>query len=313
MSACPSIVVVGSLNADLVVRVRSFPQAGETVSGDAFARFPGGKGANQAYAAARLGGRAAMIGLVGDDEPGAWLIAHLAAAGVETSAVGRSPSEPTGVALITIDEGGQNHIVLVPGANARMTPDRVTAATRVIETAALVLLQLEIPVETVLAAARAAKRAGAVVVLDPAPARPVPDELLRLADYLTPNETELAALTGGGASGSIDGMRHRVSTLGARGCRRVVVKSGSAGAYLFADRHEGLHWPAHAVAAVDTTAAGDAFNAGLAVALADGADVVTAGRFATAAAAISVTRAGAQPSMPDRGEVDALLAGRQPA
>jgi ribokinase len=165
----------------------------------------------------------------------------------------------------------------------------------------------------VLAAARAAKRAGALVLLDPAPARPMPDELLRLADYVTPNETELAALTGGGAIASTDDLRHRVRALSARGCRRVVVKCGSAGAYLFGARHEALHWPAHAVGAVDTTAAGDAFNAGLAVALADGADVLTAGRFATAAAAISVTRAGAQPSKPDRDEVDALLAGRQPA
>ena len=313
MSAPPSIVVVGSLNADLVVRVRSFPRAGETIAGDAFARFPGGKGANQAYAAARLGARAAMIGLVGDDEPGSWLVGHLAAAGVDTSAVGRSASEPTGVALITIDAGGQNHIVLVPGANARVTPDTVAAATRVIEKAAVVMLQLEIPIESVFAAARAAKRAGALVMLDPAPAGTLPDDLLRLADYVTPNETELAALTGGGAIASIDDMRHRVKALGGRGCQRVVVKCGSAGAYLFDERHEALHWAAHAVAAVDTTAAGDAFNAGLAVALADGADVVIAGRFAAAAAAISVTRAGAQPSMPERDEVDALLAGGQPA
>ena len=312
MSSGQSIVVVGSLNADLVVRVRRFPQPGETIDGQGFARYPGGKGANQAYAAARLGGSAAMVGLVGDDEPGTWLVRHLRAVGVDTAAVGHAPSEPTGVALITIDAGGQNHIVLVPGANACMTAHVLERAAGLIGGAAVVMLQLEVPIDTVVAAARAAKAAGAIVVLDPAPARPVPDELLRLADYVTPNETELAALTGGGVTGSIDDIIRRVGALNARGSRRVVVKCGEAGAYLFVEGHPTVHWAAHAVQAVDTTAAGDAFNAAFAVALAEGAEAAAAGRFAAAAAAISVTRAGAQPGMPDRREVEALLAGRRP-
>jgi ribokinase len=312
MSAGPLIVVVGSLNADLVVRVRRFPRAGETIDGEGFARYPGGKGANQAYAAARLGGRAAMVGLVGNDEPGSWLVECLRAGGVDTAAVGHAPGEPTGVALITIDGEGQNHIVVVPGANASMTASLLARAAGPIGDAAVVMLQLEIPVETVVAAARAARAAGAIVIVDPAPARPVPDELLQLADYVTPNETELAVLTGGGTAGSIDDIRRRAGQLHARGCRRVVVKCGGAGAYLFVEGRAALHWPPHAVDAVDTTAAGDAFNAAFAVALAEGEDAAAAGRFAAAAAAVSVTRAGAQPGMPDRREVDELLAGPRP-
>ena len=312
MSAGPLIVVVGSLNADLVVRVRRFPRAGETIEGEGFARYPGGKGANQAYAAARLGGRAAMVGLVGRDEPGSWLVEHLRGVGVDTAGVGHTADEPTGVALITIDAEGQNHIVLVPGANGGMTASLLARAAEMIGEAAVVLLQLEIPVETVVAAARAAQAASATVILDPAPARPVPDDLLRLADYVTPNETELAVLTGGGTTGSMDDIRRRAGQLHARGCRRVVVKCGRAGAYLFVEGRAALHWPPHAVDPVDTTAAGDAFNAAFAVALAAGEDAAAAGRFAAAAAAVSVTRAGAQPSMPDRREVEALLAGARP-
>jgi ribokinase len=305
-SDAASIVVVGSLNADLVVHVERFPRAGETLSGHGFARFPGGKGANQAYAAARLGGAAAMLGQVGADDHGTWLTTHLADAGVDTSRVVRHDVEPTGVALITVDASGQNQIVLVPGANGGFTPDRFVPVESALARARVALLQLEIPLETVVAAARAAHRAGATVILDPAPAQALPDALIALADYLTPNETELASLTGGGHVRDEGDVRARAAQLLARGAARVLVKWGDRGAALVT--RDGEHWwRAHAVHVVDTTAAGDAFNGAFAVALAEGASPEVAGRFATAAAALAVTRPGAQPGMPSRGEVERLL------
>jgi ribokinase len=301
-----SIVIVGSLNADLVVRVPRFPRPGETLTGDRFMRFPGGKGANQAYAAARLGGVVAMVGQVGADEHGTWLVAHLADAGVDTSQVLRDGAAPTGVALITIDTAGQNQIVLVPGANGTFTPDRFAGTSVAVGHSRVVLLQLEIPLATVVAGAHSARAAGAIVVLDPAPAQMLPDTLLPLADYLTPNETELATLTGGGEVRDVADLRERAAQLLARGAERVLVKWGARGAVLITQGSE-RWWPAHQVDVVDTTAAGDAFNGAFAVALAEGASSDAAGRFATAAAALAVTRAGAQPGMPDRVEVDALL------
>jgi ribokinase len=302
-----SIVVIGSLNADLVVHVDRFPHAGETLSGSRFTRFPGGKGANQAYAAARLSGAAAMVGQVGADDHGAWLITHLTGAGVDTSRVVRDAVEPTGVALITIDAAGQNQIVLVAGANGTFTPDRFVPVTSALARARVVLLQLEIPLDTVLAAARAARAAGATVILDPAPAQAIPDALIALADYLTPNETELASLTGGGQVRDAGDVRARAGQLLARGAACVLVKWGARGAALLT-RDSERWWPAHAVAVVDTTAAGDAFNGAFAVALAEGASADAAGRFATAAAALAVTHEGAQPGMPFREEVERLLA-----
>ena len=302
-----AIVVVGSLNANLVVHVPRFARPGETLSGHGFARFPGGKGANQAHAVARLGGAAAMVGQVGADEHGAWLTSQLAGAGVDTSFVLRDEREPTGVALITIDADGQNQIVLAPGANGAFTTGRFAPLAGAVGSCRILLLQLEIPMDTVLAAARAGRAAGAIVILDPAPARELPDALLALADYLTPNETELAALTGGGEVRDAADLRARAALLLARGAARVLVKWGARGSALITPFGEHW-WPPHQVKVVDTTAAGDAFNGGFAVALADGASPEDAGRFANAAAAIAVTRAGAQPAMPVRAEVDGLLA-----
>jgi ribokinase len=303
-----SIVVVGSLNADLVVRVPRFPRPGETLAGRDFARFPGGKGANQAYAAARLGGTSAMVGQVGGDDHGAWLTAHLAAGGVDTTYVLRDGEAPTGVAIITLDAAGQNQIVLVPGANGTFTPDRLSTVESVLAGARVLLLQLEIPLDTVAAAARTARAAGALVILDPAPARDLPDGLLALADYVTPNETELSVLTGGGDVRDAGDVRRRASQLRTRGCARVLVKLGARGAALIESQREEW-WPAREVPVVDTTAAGDAFNGAFAVALATGAPSDEAGRFATAAAALAVTRAGAQPAMPSRSEVERFLGG----
>jgi ribokinase len=210
------------------------------------------------------------------------------------------------VALITVDRDGQNQIVLVPGANGTFTPERLAPVTSSLEGARVVLLQLEIPLDTVVAAAGAARRAGAIVILDPAPACELPDGVLELADYVTPNETELAALTGAGTVDNAADVRRRAAILLDRGASRVLVKWGARGAGLIT-RARDHWWPAHRVHAVDTTAAGDAFNGAFAAALAEGADPEAAGRFATAAAAIAVTRPGAQPGMPRPEEVQRLL------
>lgn len=303
----PEIVVVGSLNADFVLRTDRFPAPGETVVGSDFSVFAGGKGANQAYAAARLGARVSMIGQVGGDAHADWLKASLISAGVDVSHVGQDPRTTSGVAMIALDTSGQNRIVVVPGANGTFTPERVERSRKVIESARVVLLQLEIPVESVALAARWAKEGGALVILDPAPARPLPAELLENVDYLTPNETELAQLCGDPheARGR-EGVLRQARQLQARGCGRVIVKMGRAGAAL-ADREKDHFWPAIPVTAVDTTAAGDAFNAGFACALASNCSEIDASWFAVAAAGCAVTKLGAQSSMPTRAEVDAVL------
>jgi len=304
------IVVVGSLNADFVVRVSRCPAAGETVPGERFSMFPGGKGANQAYAAAKLGARVCMVGQVGNDPWAAVLRENLASVGVDVSGVLRDDRVSSGLAVILVEATGQNRIVIVPGSNGTFTPDRLEAARDLLASASVVLLQLEIPLETVRAAAGLARRAGARVLLDPAPAGPLPDEVLAQSDYVTPNETELAVLAGAEPSAPLD--RDRACRLArrllGRGARRVLVKMGAAGA-LLVERDREHFWPAPKVRAVDTTAAGDAFNGAFAVALAEGSGDEEAGAFACAAAAVSVTREGAQPSMPTREEVRRLREG----
>jgi ribokinase len=298
------VVVVGSLNADLVARVVRFPGPGETTVGQEFAVHPGGKGANQAYAAARLGARVHMVGRVGNDDRGRLLYASLDGAGVDTAPVQSDPAAPTGVALITIDASGQNQIVIVPGANGLLSPDDVERERELIGSAGLLLLQLEVPLATVEAAARVGRAGGAIVVLDPAPARVECLKLLPLVDYVTPNETELASLVGEPGrrleSGEARGLARALLGWGPR---RVVAKLGADGAFRVSAEGERA-WPGLTVTAVDTTAAGDVWNGAFATALAEGATEDEAGDFANAAAAISVTRAGAQPSMPARAEVD---------
>jgi ribokinase len=298
------IVVVGSLNADLVTRLDRFPAPGETVTAKGFAIHPGGKGANQAYAAARLGGRVAMVGGIGGDAYGERLLQSLRSAGVDVSPVHRDAEAPTGLALITLDASGENQIVVVPGANARLTPELVQAHEARIAAAAVVLLQLEVPLEVVLAAARIARDGGAAVILDPAPAQPLPASLLKCVDFLTPNQSELQTLTGGAAGQQAE---HAARSLADGSPLRVIVKMGEVGA-LLVDANGQAFWPALRVEAVDATGAGDAFNAALAVALAEGRPLPEAGRLAVAAGALCVTRAGAQPSMPTRQEVETALA-----
>lgn len=291
------IVVLGSLNADLVARVPHFPSPGETVTGTSFDVYPGGKGGNQAFAAARLGARVKMIGHIGDDDHGRYLVGQLAAAGVDTSHVATERDTPTGTALINIDRSGQNEIVVVPGANGTVSAAHVEGCRHLIERADFLLLQLEVPLEAVEAAARLAHEAGVVVILDPAPARTEAISLLPLVDYVTPNETELAIMTSGG------GNAVELLDLGAR---NIVTKLGAAGARLL-NRAGEQDWPGLEVDPVDTTAAGDVWNGAFVTALAAGESVAAAGPFANAAAAISVTRVGAQPSMPDRDEVEGFL------
>ncbi len=310
------ITIVGSLNADLVVAVRRFPGPGETVTGHDFAVFPGGKGANQAFAAGRLAAGempVRMIGQVGGDTYGEWLRQNLFGAGVDVTAVRIDPGAPTGLAMVAIDTAAQNQIIVVPGANGVFNPGALTAAHHAVAGAAVVLLQLEIPLPTVQTAARIAREGGALVVLDPAPARAIPEVLLRSINYLTPNESELSVLTGGAPVPSLRRGEAvtRARQLIARGATKVIVKMGRQGALLVTETSEHLQ-PAFPVEAVDTTAAGDAFNAGFAVALARGAGYVECLRYASATAAVSVTRVGAQPSMPSRADVETLLGASAP-
>jgi ribokinase len=305
----PSIVVVGSLNADFVVRVDRFPAPGETLRGDRFDVFAGGKGGNQAAAAARLGGRVAMVGQVGGDAQGAWLRASLEAAGVDARRVSTDDSVSSGVALITTDATGQNEIVVVAGANGTFAPDRLAPAAALLQQASVVLLQLEIPMATVERAATETRASGAILLLDPAPAGDVPNQLLALASLVTPNESELAVLAGASlpdAAASDDEIDAQAARLLVRGATAILVKLGARGARLVTPARR-MAWPAFPVTAVDTTAAGDAFNGALAVALAERAELDDAIRFACAAGALSVTRPGAQPSMPTRDEVEQLL------
>jgi ribokinase len=303
------IVVVGSLNADYVINLSRFPLPGETVTGRSFEIFPGGKGANQAFAAARLGERVSLIGQVGDDLQADELKRNLESAGVDTSNLKRDSSVASGRAFITIDSGGRNQIIIVPGANGTFAAERLSPCQELIAAARVVLLQLEIPITTVLAAARFAQ---GQVLLDPAPAQEIPNELFTLADYITPNETELALLTGVSCEDALnrDQASHLARRLLARGAEKVIVKLGSQGALLVGKDYEHF-WPAVPVVAVDSTAAGDAFNAAFAVALAAGKSEIEAGEFAVTAAAHSVTRKGAQPSMPTLTEVEELIRKKQ--
>jgi ribokinase len=301
------IVVVGSINSDLVVSASRIPQPGETILGDGFAVYSGGKGANQAVAVAKLGHPCSMIGKLGRDGFGAELRAQLVKAGVDTAAVGEADG-PSGVALITTGTDGENSIVVVSGANALLTPADIDANRDLIRSAAIVLVQLETPLETVVRVAEVAFERNVPVMLDPAPARALPAELLRRLAWVTPNSTETGVLLGiKNSSDDIENAPELAEALLARGPRGVVLKMGGHGAYLATSDGLCAHVPAFKVNAVDTTAAGDAFNGGFAVGLARGMKPAEAARFASAVAAISVTRKGTQPSMPTLNEVEALL------
>jgi ribokinase len=297
------ILVVGSANMDLVAFPDRLPRPGETLLGGDFATFPGGKGANQAVAAARAGGQVAFLGRVGRDDFGARLSAGLAADGVDTRWL-ESVDGPSGVAVI-LSGGGDNMIVVAPGANAvlhAVLPDAF-------EGARLVLCQLEIPLDGVVAAARAARRAGATFILDPAPARALPPELLALVDWLTPNEGEACALLGREILGDPLAAARALAKLGPRG---VILKRGPAGVVLLDEDSDPVTIAAPRVDVVDTIAAGDAFAGAFAVGLGEGMAPLAAARFAVTAASLSVTRAGAQGAMARRDEIDAALGAELP-
>ena len=302
------IVVVGSINVDLVVRVATLPRPGETVLGGRFASVPGGKGANQAVAAARAGGRTTFVARVGDDSMGHAAINAFRAEGIETDFITITPHGPTGVALILVDASGENSIAVAGGANDRLCTDDIERARPAIEAADVILLQLEVPLEAVAHAVTIARAAGTRVILNPAPARPLPAAILARVDILTPNETEAESLASQGPALSAAEADALAGTLLGLGPRAVVVTRGAAGA-LVATAEDRTHVAAFPVEPRDTVAAGDVFNGCLAVMLAEGLDLVAATRFAAAAAAISVTREGAQTSAPRRGEIEAFLAG----
>jgi ribokinase len=301
------VVVFGSLNMDLVTRAPRLPRPGETVLGDAFFRAPGGKGANQAVAAARAGAKTRLIGRVGDDALGRELLAALREADVDTGAVRFDPEAPTGTASIAVDRSGQNQIVVAPGANARVGEDEARGLPPWLDRGAVLVLQMEIPQRASLAAAREARRAGAMIVLDPAPAcDEIERELCELADVLTPNAHEASWLSGivveDGASAEAAAERLRDSLGGS-----VIVTIGEEGAVL-ADARGIAHLPPFRAVTVDTTAAGDAFAGALATALDEGRGLRDAALFASAAGALAASASGALPSLPRRASIDALLA-----
>lgn len=308
MSEAKPIVVIGSLNIDLVARAARIPAPGETLLGADFATHPGGKGANQAVAVARLGLPVQMIGRVGEDGFGAQLREHLMLSGVDIAAVRTSPGA-SGVALIVVADTGENSIVVVPGANALLTPQDLDESIETLRSASVVLTQLETPIETILHLAELCQREGVPLILDPAPAQALPQELLSKVTWFTPNETEAAFFTGSADNADPVATANDFMEMG---LTNIVLKLGSRGAYLATADGRQHRIPSFPVAAVDTTAAGDCFNGAFATGLALGMAPPESAQFATAAAAISVTRFGAQPSMPDRAEVQQLLEGNSP-
>ena len=300
-----TLLVVGSLNMDLVVRAERMPGPGQTLIGRDFATIPGGKGANQAVAAARLGARTYMIGRVGADDFGQALVQNLRDADVATEFLKTDESEPNGIAVIIVDDDGENSIVVAPGANDKVTPQDILDAGKAWDEAGHVVMQLEIPLDAVECALDTAREKGVTSVLDSGPAMKVPMDLLRKADILSPNESETEALIDRKVTdlnSARDAAKHFLDS----GVETVVLKLGDEGC-LVATASDMTHIPAEKVEAVDTTAAGDAFTAALAVALSEGKGLVDAARYANAVGALAVTGFGAQPSLPTRARVEEFL------
>jgi ribokinase len=296
------VVVVGSLNMDLVTRAQRMPRPGETLSGDSFVTVAGGKGANQAVAAARLGARVAMVGCVGEDAYGEQLHAALLAEQIDCRGLTVVSGVPTGIASIVVDAEGQNAIIIVAGGNGRLVPEVVERFDALLSAAQVIICQLEVPMPTVAYVLKRARELGKTVILNPAPATAaLPGQWYPLIDYLIPNESEAGVLSAI-AVDSLASAQDAARALLASGAGKVIITLGEQGA-LFASQQGVEHFPAPRVTAIDSTAAGDTFVGGFAAALAQGRSEAEAIRFAQKAAALSVTRAGAQPSIPDSAEV----------
>jgi ribokinase len=300
-----SVIVFGSINMDLVARTPRLPATGETITGHEFFTAPGGKGANQAVAAARLGTPTRMVGRVGGDGFGQELRHNLAEAGVDISQVLVDDSVSSGVAVIAVDDAAQNTIIIIPGANGQVGPADVNRLEAVLAGARVLLLQFEVPLTATIAAAQAARRTGVTVILDPAPVVDIPAELYQGLDIITPNEIEAGQLVGFPVKTEADAAR-AARLLLERGVKTAVIKMGALGVF-YSDGHSEAFFPAFPVKAVDTVAAGDAFNGGLATALVAGHDLATAVAWGAAVGALSATKAGAQPSLPNRVDFAAFL------
>lgn len=306
MSARPRICVIGSANIDLTFRTPRFPQPGETLTGHALHQGMGGKGANQAVAAARLGADVTFVACVGSDSFGAEAIRQYQSEGIRTEFVRQDTSQPTGTAAIIVDDNAENCIIVVPGANAGLTAEDVRRASSAIQQADAVVCQLETPHEVTLEAFRIARAAGRLTILTPAPVMELPDELLSLCDLCVPNRTEIEVLVGR-AVNNHDDAHAAANSLMSRGVKTVVLTMGGSGAFIV-NETETLHIPIVKVDAVDTTGAGDAFTAALGVSLAEGMSLQEAARRASMVAAITVTRIGTQAAFPHRAEVDERIA-----
>ena len=307
MTASP-IVVVGSSNMDLVAKAPRIPVTGETLTGTDFFMVPGGKGANQAVAATKLGAEVIFVAKLGKDVFASESLENFKSVNINTQHIEQLDGVPSGTAVIAIDDNGQNMIIVVPGANGKLTPADVDKAQSDIASAAVVVAQLEVPIETVEQAAKTANQNNTPFILDPAPAKPLSDELLNRVDILTPNETEAEALTGIKVTDPASAA-DAADALLAKGVKTVIITLGEKG-LLLATQDSKEMIPNHKVKAVDSTAAGDAFTGALAYGLARGNSIKDAAVYANAVAAVSVTRYGAQPSMPTTKEVDAFIAGQ---
>ena len=306
-STKPKVLVIGSFMMDLVVRTPRVPENGETVIGKNFQRFPGGKGANQAVAAAKLGADVTMVGKVGADWFGDDILQVLEANGVDIEHILRDSAAPTGVGSVTIDELGNNRIVVVPGANLKYDLDDLKGVESLFGQADIVLLQLEMDIRTIKAAVEIGAMYNVPVILNPAPAQQLDEDLLSKVSYLTPNESEAELLTGVKIS-DVQSAEAAASKLLAMGVSNVVITLGDKGA-LYANADGSEYVPGFRTKVIDTVAAGDAFNGGLAVALTQGQSLGDAVKFANAVGALAVTKEGAIPSLPNRGDVDKFMDG----
>jgi ribokinase len=308
-----NIVIVGSLNMDLVVQVPTIPKPGETVLGNNFATFPGGKGANQAVAAARLGAAVTMIGQVGADTYGESLIDNLVTEGVKVDCVFSDNHNATGVAMISVDASGQNSIAVASGANFTLTKEHIRSAWEKLGDIDILIMPLETPPDTILEAARLAKRQGVTIVLNPAPARFLDAELLSQVDVLVPNEHEIFQVSEYYLSSNVEviEVEKAARTIIAQGVNAVVTTQGSKGVSIVEDSKDEVLLPSFTVDVLDTTAAGDAFVAALAVGIGEGKSLIEASYFANSAGALTVTKLGAQPSLPTRAEVNEFLGNQE--